>query len=127
MNGPPLGRKEANHHRADDERESASNPRNAVDLLAAIVTSCESAIISKSLDGVIETWNPAAERLYGYTTTEAIGNPIDMLAPEDRPDEMPRILERIRAGKRVERLETVRRHKGGALVEVLLTVSPVHD
>ncbi len=94
---------------------------------AAIVENTDDAIISKSLDGVILSWNPAAERLYGYTAEEAIGRPVTMLIPEDMPDEEPRILDQIRRGERVDHYETVRRRKDGALIDVSLTVSPVKD
>ncbi|HEY0169484.1 MAG TPA: PAS domain S-box protein [Pyrinomonadaceae bacterium] len=94
---------------------------------AAIVENSDDAIISKDLDGIIQSWNPGAERLYGYTTEEAVGQPVTMLIPADRSDEEPRILERIRAGERIDHYETVRRHKDGTLIEVSLTVSPVRD
>jgi PAS domain S-box-containing protein len=94
---------------------------------AAIVENSDDAIISKNLDGIILSWNPGAERLYGYTAAEAIGQPVTMLIPSDRPDEEPRILAQIRRGERVDHYETVRRHKDGTLVDVSLTVSPVRD
>jgi PAS domain S-box-containing protein len=95
--------------------------------LAAIVESSDDAIVSKSLDGVIQTWNAGAERLFGYTQEEAIGRPITMLIPEDRQDEEPGILDRIRHGERVHHYETVRRRKNGDLVDISLTVSPIRD
>jgi PAS domain S-box-containing protein len=94
---------------------------------AAIVENSEDAIISKDLDGVILSWNPGAARLYGYTAEEAVGQPVTMLIPDDRPDEEPHILERIRRGARVDHYETVRRRKDGTLIDVSLTVSPVRD
>ncbi|HEX8385350.1 MAG TPA: PAS domain S-box protein [Rubricoccaceae bacterium] len=96
-------------------------------LLAAIVDSSDDAIISKSLDGVISSWNAAAERLLGYTAAEAIGKPIRMLFPEDRQNEGPLILSRIQRGERVEHFETVRRTKDGRDLDVALTVSPVRS
>ena len=96
-------------------------------LLSAIVESSDDAIISKTLDGRILSWNPAAERLYGYTATEAIGQPVMMLIPPDRPDEEPQIIERIRRGERVDHYETVRLRKGSTLIAVSLTVSPLKD
>jgi PAS domain S-box-containing protein len=93
--------------------------------LAAIVESSEDAVIGKTLDGKITSWNAGAERLFGFTAKEALGQLISILAPPDRPDEMPAILERIRRGDRVESFETVRLRKDGALVEVSLSVSPV--
>ena len=93
--------------------------------LAAIVESTEDAILSKTLDGVILTWNRGAELLYGYTADEAIGQPVSLLSPSDRPDEMPEILRRVATGERVSGYETERRRKDGTLVDVALTVSPV--
>jgi two-component system CheB/CheR fusion protein len=95
--------------------------------LAAIVESSDDAIVSKALDGTITSWNPAAERLFGYTAEEAIGSPIWILAPPDRKNEMPAILERIRRGEKVDHYETVRRRKDGSLIDISLTVSPIHD
>ncbi|HEX7956155.1 MAG TPA: PAS domain S-box protein, partial [Pyrinomonadaceae bacterium] len=94
---------------------------------AAIVENSDDAIISKDLNGIILSWNPGAERLYGYTAAEAVGHPVTMLIPEDRPDEEPNILSRIRRGERVEHYETVRVRKDGTLIDVSLTVSPVRD
>ena len=96
-------------------------------LLAAIVESSDDAIISKSLDGIIQSWNSAAERIYGYTKTEAVGQSITMLIPEDRLPEETLILEKIRRGERVDHFETVRMHKDGSVVQVSLTVSPIKD
>ena len=95
--------------------------------LAAIVESSGDAIISKTLDGVVLSWNGGAERLYGYPAREAIGRVITFLLPEGREDEEDAILERIRRGERIEHFETVRRRKGGATVDVSLTISPVLD
>jgi PAS domain S-box-containing protein len=95
--------------------------------LAAIVESSDDAIVSKALDGTITSWNPAAERLFGYTAEEAIGRPIWMLAAPDRANEMPAMLERIRHGQKVEHYETIRRRKDGSLIDISLTVSPIHD
>lgn len=95
--------------------------------LAAIVSSSEDAIISKSLDGVILTWNLGAERLYGYTAEEARLGHMSMLLPEDRLAEENAILERIRRGERVEHFETVRRHRDGHSIDVSVTISPIRD
>jgi PAS domain S-box-containing protein len=94
---------------------------------AAIIESSDDAIISKDLDGRILSWNPGAERLYGYAAEEVVGQPVTMLIPGDRPDEEPGILKRIRRGERIEHYETVRVRKDGTLVDVSLTVSPVRD
>jgi PAS domain S-box-containing protein len=99
----------------------------AASWLAAIVESSDDAIVSKRLDGTITSWNPAAERLFGYTAEEVIGRPISILAAPDRENEMPANLERIRRGEKVDRYETVRRRKDGSLVDISLTVSPIRD
>ena len=96
-------------------------------LLGAIVDSSDDAIISKDLNGVITSWNPAAERLFGYTAGEAVGKPVTILIPEDRLDEEPNILGRIRRGERVDHFETIRRRKDGKLLNISLTISPVKN
>jgi PAS domain S-box-containing protein len=95
--------------------------------LAAVVEHSHVAIVSKDLNGIIASWNPEAEKLFGYTAEEAIGKSVTMLIPADRIAEEPAILERIRRGERVETYETVRQRKDGSLVDVSLTVSPVRD
>ncbi len=99
----------------------------AAAFLAAIVESSDDAIISKSLQGIITTWNLSAERLFGYTADEAVGRPITMLIPDDRLDEEPAILARINAGERVDHFETVRRRKDGTLIDISLTISPIRS
>jgi diguanylate cyclase (GGDEF)-like protein/PAS domain S-box-containing protein len=101
--------------------------QRAVYDLAAIIESSEDAIISKTLDGVIESWNAGAERLYGHTAAEAIGRRISLVEPLGRPDESPAVLALIRRGRPIENLETVRVRKDGAEVHVSLTVSPIVD
>lgn len=95
-------------------------------LLAALVASSEDAIISKTLDGIVTSWNPAAERIFGYTAQEMIGQPITRLAATGRDDEMPRILDRLRRGERIEHFETQRRRKDAKIIDVSLTISPIH-
>lgn len=95
--------------------------------LAAIVESTEDAIISKTLGGIITTWNPAAERIFGYRADETIGKHILILIPEDRINEEKLILERLKNGERVEHFETRRRTKFGKLIDVSLTISPLRD
>lgn len=96
--------------------------------LAAIVSSSQEAIVAKTLEGVITDWNPAAEQMYGYRREEAIGMSIfELLASEDQRAEFEEILQRVRDGKAIENLETTRRAKGGRLVEVELTISPIRD
>jgi two-component system CheB/CheR fusion protein len=93
--------------------------------LASIVESSDDAIVSKDLNGIITSWNRGAERLFGYTAPEVIGKPITILIPPDRLEEEPRVLRRLRQGKRVEPYETVRRRKDGSLIDISLTVSPL--
>jgi PAS domain S-box-containing protein len=95
--------------------------------LAAIVESSNDAIISKDLNGIITSWNAGAERLFGYTAEEAVGQPVSMLAAPDHRNEMPEILNQIRQGHRVEQYETRRRRKNGQIIDVALTVSPVRN
>jgi PAS domain S-box-containing protein len=94
---------------------------------SAIVETSTDAIVSKDLDGIVTSWNQAAERLFGYTAEEMIGKSILTLIPADREKEEQDILERIRRGKRIEHYETVRSRKDGTLVDVSLSVSPVKD
>jgi PAS domain S-box-containing protein len=93
--------------------------------LAAIVSSSDDAIISKDLNGNILTWNRGAERIFGYTSDEAVGRSITMIIPQERLDEETHVLSRIRAGLSVEHFETVRQRKDGSSVDISLTVSPV--
>jgi PAS domain S-box-containing protein len=95
--------------------------------LAAIVESSDDAIISKSLEGIITSWNNAAERMYGYTPDEIIGQSVLKLIPEERHDEEPMILSRLRKGERVENFETQRITKDKHLVDISLTISPIKD
>jgi PAS domain S-box-containing protein len=106
------------------ERKQAEEARAR---LAAIVESSDDAIVSKDLSGIIQTWNKGAERIFGYTPEDAVGQPITMIIPPDRLDEEPEILRRIRCGERVDHFETVRRHKDGTLLDISLTISPVVD
>jgi PAS domain S-box-containing protein len=94
---------------------------------AAIVESSHDAIIAKNLDGVISAWNPAAERMFGYTEHEAIGQPITILIPSDLAGEEPLILRRLRAGVHIENFETVRVTKAGKRIDVALTISPLRN
>jgi PAS domain S-box-containing protein len=99
----------------------------AAQRLAAIVESSDDAIVAKDLSGTIISWNKGAERLFGYTSEEAIGQPVLILIPPDRRDEEPEILRRIRNGEHVDHYETIRRRKDGSLVEVSLSVSPIRS
>lgn len=95
--------------------------------LAAIVTSSDDAIISKTLESVITTWNDAAQQMFGYTAEEMTGESIYKLIPEDRQDEEPMILSRLKSGERLKHFETKRRTKDGRLIDVSLTISPIKD
>lgn len=95
--------------------------------LTAIVENSSDAILSKTLDGIITTWNSGAETLFGYSAEEAIGKPITILIPDDRLHEEEVIISRLRAGEKVEQFETMRRRKDGTQVHVALSVSPVRD
>jgi two-component system, chemotaxis family, CheB/CheR fusion protein len=95
--------------------------------LAAIVDSSDDAIISKDLNGVIQSWNGAAQRLFGYTAEQAVGRHISLLIPPERLDEEDRILSRLRAGERVYHFDTVRLRQNGESVHVSLTISPILD
>jgi two-component system, LuxR family, sensor kinase FixL len=110
-----LGMTSANGSRPEDAR------------LAAIVESSEDAIIAKDLNGIILSWNRAAERLFGYTASEVFGQPITVIFPPDRIEEEAVILGRIRSGERVDHYETVRRRKDGQIISVSVTASPIRD
>jgi len=95
--------------------------------LAAIVESSDDAIVSKSLEGIIRTWNRGAERLFGYSAEEAVGKPITLIIPAERRAEEDMVLGKVRRGEIVDHFETVRRAKDGRLLDISLTVSPVRD
>ena len=112
------------------EEMTASNQPDAVLVqarLAALVESCDDAIIGKTSDGIITSWNRSAEKLFGYTAEESIGRSILFVVPTERHDEERTILGRLRRGERVEHFETQRRTKDGGLVDVSMTVSPIRD
>jgi PAS domain S-box-containing protein len=106
------------------DRKQAEQSRN---LLAAIVASTDDAIISKNPDGVITSWNKSAERIFGYTAEEAIGQHITLIIPQERHAEESDILARLRRGERIDHFHTIRRRKDGSLLDVSLTISPVRD
>jgi PAS domain S-box-containing protein len=106
------------------ERAQADEVRQQ---LAAIVESTEDAIISKTLDGTITTWNAGAEYTYGYSAQEVIGKSMALLSPPDRQGELPALLDKLKQGLGIAQYETVRQRKHGGLVDVSITVSPIHD
>ncbi|MFL5305863.1 MAG: PAS domain S-box protein [Polyangia bacterium] len=95
--------------------------------LAAIVESSADAIISKDLNGIITSWNPGAERLFGYTAEEMVGTPIYRIVPTDHPEDVPRILGAVARGEKVKHYDTVRVAKDGRRIQVWLSVSPIRD
>src|SRR5688500_6765745 len=95
--------------------------------LAAIVESSDDAIISKTLDGVIRTWNKGAQRIFGYTADEVVGKPVTILMPPERVNEEESILARLRRGERIEHYETVRVRKDGTRLDISLSISPIID
>jgi len=103
------------------------SPEATASLLSAIVASSDDAIISKDLKGIIQSWNPSAERIFGYTADEMIGKPITLLFSPDRLDEEYQILARLQRGERVDHFETIRVHKDGTPIVVSATISPIHD
>ena len=105
----------------------SSEIQERITRLADIVESSDDAIIGKDLNGVVQSWNKGAQRVYGYTAEEMTGNPMSMLLPPDRPNEEDSILAQIRAGQRVDHFETERVRKDGRTVQVSLTISPIKD
>ena len=108
-----------------DGMRNLQSPELAPYWLSAIVESADDAIVSKTLDGIITSWNKGAERIFGYTTKEIVGKSVTLLIPADHINEEAEILARIRTGQRVEHYETLRQRKDGSLVEISLTVSPI--
>jgi PAS domain S-box-containing protein len=106
------------------ERRQAEEARHK---FTSIVESSEDAILSKTLDGIITSWNASAKRLYGYSPEEVVGRPISILVPPDRPDEVPSFLSRLKRGERIEQFETRRVRKDGELIDVALTISPIKN
>jgi PAS domain S-box-containing protein len=113
--------------RARDRQYELRDHFEAQALLAAIVMSSDDAIISKTLEGKVLTWNVGAERLFGYTADEAIGQPITIIVPPDRLDEERTILQRLTEGERIDHFETVRISKAGRRIDISLTISPIRN
>lgn len=106
---------------------AADSGESQLQLLSSIVDSSDDAIVGKTLDGVVTSWNHAAETIYGYTADEIIGKPFSLLLHPDHPEEMSQILDRIKVGERVEHYETVRVRKDGEMISVSLTESPIRN
>src|SRR5215213_1373689 len=115
----------ADDHVSKDQLTNLQSPELAPYWLSALIESADDAIISKTLEGIITSWNAGAQRIFGYTPDEVIGKPVTILIPEGHLDEEPTILARLRAGKRIEHYETVRVRKDGRLLDISLTVSPI--
>jgi PAS domain S-box-containing protein len=114
--------------RAQRRGPAKREPGHAMEAwLAAIVDSSDDAIIGKTLQGIITSWNKGAERLYGYSAAEVVGQSMARLIPADRPQELEDILTRLQRGERIDHYETVRLRKDGRLIEVSVTVSPIED
>ncbi|MES1214565.1 MAG: PAS domain S-box protein [Bacteroidota bacterium] len=109
-----------------DITEAKAAEKNTANL-AAIIESSEDAIVSKTLDGIITSWNPGAEKLFGYSAEEMINQPILKIIPEDRVGEEPLIIQRIMRGQRIEHFDTKRLHKSGRLIDISLSLSPLKD
>jgi two-component system cell cycle sensor histidine kinase/response regulator CckA len=118
---------ELRHANEELDRRKTRELRDSQNRLALIVDSSQDAIIGKNLDGVVTHWNKGAEEIYGYTAQEMIGQPISVLAPAERSDEIPKILERIRDGERVEYFESVRVTKDKRTLNMSISVSPIYD
>jgi len=103
------------------------NPIRAQEQLAAIVDSSDDAIIGKTLEGIITSWNNGAQKIYGYSAAEAIGQHIDILIPQDRKKEMAYFLDIIKRGELVEHFETKRLCKDGRIIDISVTISPIKD
>jgi two-component system cell cycle sensor histidine kinase/response regulator CckA len=99
----------------------------AASQLALIVESSNDAIVGKSLDGKITSWNAGAERIYGYTKSEVLGQPVSILIPPEQRDDLPEILERLKRGERIQHYETLRVRKDGPRINVSVSISPVKD
>lgn len=109
------------------ERRRHHSQTDAATWLAAVVDNSDNAVVSKSLDGIIMSWNKGATNLFGYTAEEAIGQPMTLIIPDDRLHEEPAILRKLSAGERVDHFETFRQHKDGTLIDISVTVSPVRN
>jgi PAS domain S-box-containing protein len=123
----PIPGKAPKRRRTNASIETARHDDDWKGVLAAIVLSSDAAIISKTLDGIVTSWNSSAEKIFGYASSEMIGRAIHVIAAPNRPGEMAEILDRIRRGERVEPFETERRHRDGRIVQISLSVSPIYD
>jgi PAS domain S-box-containing protein len=125
MSGKPLDHGTSTGGSSVDELTNLASPELAPYWLAALIESADDAIISKTLDGIVTSWNKGAERIFGYKADEVIGKSITIIIPPDHLDEEPAILARLRAGDRIDHYETIRMRKDGQLRDISLTVSPI--
>jgi PAS domain S-box-containing protein len=108
-------------------RERKSGLDGVASLLSAIIASSDDAIVSKTLDGIITSWNPAAEKIFGYTAEEAIGRSIRMIIPPELQAEEDYVLSQLRRGEKIDHFETIRQTKDGRRLNISLTISPIKD
>jgi len=127
LNDPEASTDRSTQSILDELPELRLKAGRAIGLLASIVDSSDDAIVSKTLEGVITSWNSGAEQLFGYTAKEAIGRNISMIIPLDRRDEETSILARLNQGERIDHFDTIRLRKDGVKLEISLTISPVRD
>jgi PAS domain S-box-containing protein len=130
VSGLTLAAVIAERERAENERQQLIREQTAMEArlrLAVIVESSNDAIFSKNLDGIVLSWNAAAQRIFGYTEAEVVGQPAGLLVPPERRDEENRLLQRFRSGERIERYETIRVTKSGSTVNVSLNITPITD
>jgi PAS domain S-box-containing protein len=127
LNDPEAGADNVSQSLLDELPALREKADRATSLMASIVEFSDDAIISKTLEGVITSWNPGAERIFDYTVQEAIGQNISLIIPVDRLSEEKSILERLRSGQRIDHFDTVRLRKDGTRLDVSLTISPVRD
>ena len=130
VSGLALGAVIAERERAKSDREQLIREQTAAEArlrLAAIVESSNDAIFSKNLDGIVLSWNAAAQRIFGFTEAEAVGRPAAILLPPELEDEESGLLQRLRAGERIDRFRTTRVTKAGHTINVSLTLTPLTD
>jgi PAS domain S-box-containing protein len=118
---------EANSEFTGQNRSTEAGRSSLQARLAAIIDSSDDGIVSKDLNGIVQSWNRSAEKIFGYTAEEMVGRPVTTLIPPDRQHEETEILSRVRRGERVDHFQTVRQHKDGRLIPVSVTISPIHD
>jgi PAS domain S-box-containing protein len=127
LNDPEISADQISQALLDELPALRQKADKAIGLIAAIVESSDDAIISKTLEGVVTSWNAAAERIFGYTAQEAVGRHISLIIPPDRIAEERTILDRLSRGERIEHFDTIRVRKDGTKLDISLTISPLRD